>query len=130
MRNFIAIIAGAITSFLLLGVNAFLILRFDIKPYSDFAKGTMTPDQFILVLAHKGLYMMTLMFNPAIAFFAGLLAALLAKNNEYLIGFLCILPVYVIFFHFLSSYFVVVFAGSALMLLGVRTAIYFKRKNN
>lgn len=130
MRNFIAIIAGTITSFLLLGVNFFLILHFDIKPYSDFVKGTITPDQLTSVFAYKGLYMITLMLNPAIAFFAGLLAALLAKNKEYLIGLLCILPMYIVFFAFLSSYFVVVFVGSSLMLLGVRAAVYFKRKNN
>lgn len=127
MRNFIAIIAGAITSFFMMAVIAFLMLSLDIKPFSDFAKGTVTNDQFFLV-AQKVLYLYSLILLPAIAFFAGLLAALIAKNKEYLIGLLCILPMFVVYFDFSSIYFVMVFAASALMLLGVRAAVYFKKK--
>jgi hypothetical protein len=127
MRNFIAVIAATITSFFMIAAIAFLMLRLDIKPFSDFAKGTATDDQ-VFGVAHNLLYLYTLILLPAIAFFSGLLAALLAKNKEYLIGLLCILPMFVIFFDFSSIYFVMVFAASALMLLGVRVAVYFKKK--
>ena len=111
MRNFIAIIAGAITSFFMMAVIAFLMLSLDIKPFSDFAKGTVTNDQFFFSRS-KGT--LSLFFDTLTSdcFFAGLLAALIAKNKEYLIGLLCILPMFVVYFDFSSIYFVMVFAAS------------------
>jgi hypothetical protein len=128
MRNLIAIITGAIASFLLLATCAFLILRLNIKPFSDFARGAVSNGSVFLV-AQKIVYLYSLILLPAVAFIAGMLAARLAKNKEYLIGLLCILPMFIVFFDFSPVYFVMVFAASALMLIGVRVAVYFKNKS-
>jgi len=127
MRNLIAIMVGAIASFLLMAVIAFLMLRFDIRPFSDFAKGTVPNEQFFLV-AQKIVYIYSLVLLPAIAFFAGMFAALLAKNKEYLIGLFCILPMLIVFLDFSGNYFVMVFVAVTLMLIGVSVAILFKKK--
>lgn len=129
MRNLIAVIAGILTSILLMSLTAFLMMRFDIKPFSDFAKGTIAKDQVFLV-ANKIVSLFYWIFIPVYAFCAGLVSTLFARNREYIIGLICILPLFIIFFEFSFVYAVIVFAAYALMSLGVLLALHLKKKSH
>ncbi len=128
MRNLIAIVSGSITSFFLQAVFAFLMMRFDIKPFSDFARGTVTANNFFII-AQKIIYLYYLVLIPSIAFISGIVAALLAKNKEYIVGLLSILPAYIIVYDFSLTYFLMIFVASVLMLFGVRVAVYLKKSS-
>ncbi|NWF93493.1 MAG: hypothetical protein HXY46_11285 [Syntrophaceae bacterium] len=127
MRNLIAAVIGSITSFLMVAVIAFLVLTLDIKPFSDFATGKVNDGQFFLA-AQRILFLYSLIVLPLTAFIAGVVAALAAKNKEYLIGLLCILPMFIVFFDFSATYLLMVFVASCLVIIGVRAAVYFKKR--
>jgi hypothetical protein len=87
MRSLMAVIAGAVTSFLMMAVIAFLMMTLDIKPFSDFGTGKVTQAQFIFV-AQKILFLYFVIILPFIGLVTGLVAALIARHKEYMIGLL------------------------------------------
>lgn len=127
MRNLIATVIGFITSFLMMAVIAFLMLTLDIKPFSDFATGKVNNGQFFLA-AQRILFLYSLIVLPLVAFIAGVVAALTANNKEYLIGLLCVFPMLAVFFDFSATYLLMVFVASGLVIIGVRAAVYFKKR--
>lgn len=127
MRNLIAVIVGAITSFLMMAVIAFLMMRLDIKPFSDFAMGKVNQAQFYLV-AQEVVFLYALLIVPLIALIAGVVTASIARNKEYLLGLLCIVPMFFLFLDFSTNYFLMVVIASILMLVGVRVIVYCKMK--
>ncbi len=127
MRYFIAVLSGTITSFLMMGVVTFMVMQFDIKPYSDYLVGELYYEHIFLI-ADRVLIIVYIIILPLIAFIASLVAALIAKNKEYLIGLLSIFPMVILFFYVSRYYWVMVLTTSILAITGVRLAIFIKSK--
>ncbi len=104
MRNTLAIISGIIVPFLCMAIIGFIIVNFNIEPFSKFAKGNFREDELVKLLQELNILYQIVLF-PFISIVTGIFAGLIAKDKEYIVGYICMIPFPLIFFDFSISYF-------------------------
>lgn len=96
MRNILVGLAGATSSFIVTGVITFFLINFNINPFYRFSRGDFTAEDFIQLLPEV-IVMFQLFFIPVASISAGLVCGLFAKNREYLVASISILPFCIVF---------------------------------
>jgi hypothetical protein len=129
MKNLIAFIVGFISSFVTVIMITFLLINFEIQPYSEFAMGSSKTDK-AFVDAQRILFMNSLIVFPIVSFVTGLIGGIVAKNREYLIGTVCILPILAMLFQSSLYYLLTLIGMVVFVVVGTRTAIFLKSKRN
>jgi len=127
MRNVISIISGILVSFITMAIIAFIIIKFDIMPITDFARGNFSCSDFTSVLQKMMLLYITILF-PLISLATGIVAGIIAKNKEYLLGFLSAIPMLSLFFEPSIYYFLILLSVSLFIFVGIYIAKYIKSK--
>ena len=131
MRNVISVISGILVSFITAAMIAFIILKFDIIPITDFARGNFSCSDFTSMLQKTRLLHITMLFpflSLATGITAGITAGIIAKNKEYLLGFLSAIPMLSLFFELSIDYFLILLRVSLYIFVGVYFAKYVKSK--
>jgi hypothetical protein len=126
MRNIAAVLIGILISFLTMALIAFVFMYFGVGPFFEFATGNFDKMQFFDLAKKITLWYIFLLF-PIIAFVTGLFSALIARDWEYVIGILCIVPLLIIFFDASFNYLLILLSIVLFETIGVNFAKRMKR---
>jgi hypothetical protein len=123
MKNVIAAFLGIITSFLFYFIFLLLLIKMNYGGFGEFATGTIEETQ-VFNVAEKSMFISGWIILPISVIIAAIVSAVIAKTNEYLIGFICAIPIIVFSIYTGSYYQSVVILMS---FLGVGIVRHFKR---
>jgi hypothetical protein len=103
MRKILSIIITAITPFIAMVVICLAIINFGIEPFSKFAKGNFKEQELVDIFSRTIVFYQIFIF-PIISVITGLIAGVIARNREYLIGLISVIPFCAIWFEFSLNY--------------------------
>ena len=127
MRNTLAIILGIMVPFLCMAIIGFILVNFDIEPFSKFAKGDFREDELIKLFQEVNILYQIALF-PFISIVTGIFIGLIAKDKEYLVGYICVIPFSLLFFDFSISYFLELVGIYLFLSIGVYLARKLKNQ--
>lgn len=121
MKNVIAIMSGVIVSLILFTLISFLVMKFNVEPYSSFGSGDFLKGD-LYALQSRIVFINFFILFPLISFVAAGIVSCIAKNNEYILGVLSVIPLVVLSFDkslvgIFGIVFVVLFASLGVALI-------------
>ena len=126
MRNLLAILVGVAVAIGSAGTVGFLLMKLEVSPFVEFARGNFSDDPFALM--EKVLLLSSLVILPLISLPTGLVAAACARNKEYLVALASSLPILVAFFDLSLHFLLMVFSVAVSATIGARAAKYLKSR--
>ena len=125
MKYILAAFSGIVASFLFYFIFVLILIKFNYEGFRGVASGAIDETQ-VFDVANKSILINDWIVLPLSVITAGIVSALIARTKEYLLGFICAIPI-VAFSIYTGSYY------SAVALLvsafGVAIVKYTKRKN-
>ena len=127
MKNIIAVISGILLSLILFALVSVFVIKFNVEPYASFGRGKFSSTDFGTIQNNIIVINYFIVF-PIISFITGYVVGLIAKNKEYILGLISIIPVMIVFFDKSISWTFSVIMLVALCLLGVLLSKRLKKR--